>query len=117
MHDPAGETRTDEPIQQTVWLSVYSPVFDEAVDKWEFRLGTDHFLADISQTSIAKDALERGGAMVNDKYQVRLQKSESNDASGKTTYKILEVMTFIRADMRASDTETEGVPPEPVGEG
>ncbi len=57
--------------------------------------------------------------MVNDKYQVRLQIAESNDAYGKTetTYKILEVMTFIRADMRASDTETEGVPPEPVGEG
>ena len=67
------EMRPGELSEQAVWLSVYSPVFDETAKAWEFTLGGAHFSADISETSIAKDALERGGAMVNDKYQVRLQ--------------------------------------------
>lgn len=96
------EELDDEPetIPTTAWLSVYSPVYDEKADKWRFKLGTEHVYVDISETTIAKDALARGGALVDDTYYVRLEVTESADGDGKKgkpSYKILEVLKFIAA--------------------
>jgi hypothetical protein len=41
------------------WLSVYSPVYDEKSDKWRFRLGKEIIYADISETTIAEEAIAR----------------------------------------------------------
>jgi hypothetical protein len=82
------------------WLSVYSPVYDVSAPNWRFRLGTDVIYADISETDIAKEALERGGAMAEDAYQVRLEITTPVDAKGKEktpTYKILSVTRFVAA--------------------
>lgn len=93
---------SDPAVQPTTaWLSVYSPVYDEKAERWRFKLGTEHVYVDISDTTIAKDALARGGALVDDTYQVRLEVTEPVDESGKkgkATYKILEVLKFIPAD-------------------
>jgi len=48
-------------------LYVYSPVYDEKAKRWRFAYGrsrkkSQHIYADISETSIAADALKRGGA-------------------------------------------------------
>jgi hypothetical protein len=82
------------------WLSVYSPVYDPAADNWRFRLGKEIIYADISETNIAKDALVRGGALVEDAYQVRLEMTTETDAQGhqkQPTYKIIEVIRFVPA--------------------
>ncbi|RDV04075.1 hypothetical protein DXH78_05425 [Undibacter mobilis] len=96
------EAKEIEPeIEVTpAWLSVYSPVYDERAPSWRFRLGKEIIYADISETSIAHEALQRGGAMVEDAYQVSLQITTEVDANGKKSepsYKVLEVVRFVAA--------------------
>jgi len=96
------EAKETEPEIETTpaWLSVYSPVFDEAASNWRFRLGKDIIYADISNTNIAHEALERGGVRVEDAYQVKLEITTEVDQSGNkkgSTYKILEVVRFVEA--------------------
>lgn len=85
----------------TAWLTVYSPVYEEGVGRWRFKLGKETIYADISETSIARDALERGGALVDDTYQVRIEIEIPKTPEGKPkkpSYKILEVLRFIPAN-------------------
>ncbi|HYP57255.1 MAG TPA: hypothetical protein VEQ35_03105 [Beijerinckia sp.] len=82
----------------TAWLSPYSPVYDEAADKWRFKYGNEHIYADISQTNIAQHAIERGGAMVDDAYQVQLEITtprDKNGRPGRPSYKILKTIKFV----------------------
>lgn len=81
----------------TVWLTVYSPVYEENADNWRFRLGTETILADISATTIAHDALERGGALVADAYYVKLEIEipHESDTRRRKKYKVLEVLRFV----------------------
>jgi hypothetical protein len=90
----------------TAWISTYAPVFDASATKWRFKLGRDHEYMDISETKIAEDALARGGAMVNDSYQVKLEITtpiDSEGRPGRASYKILEVIKFI-----PGSTESQG---------
>lgn len=83
------------------WLSVYSPVYDLAAPSWRFRLGKDVIYADISDTNIAQQALNRGGVNVEDAYQVRLQITTEFDNKGEKkepTYKVVEVVRFVAAN-------------------
>ncbi|MDB5550437.1 MAG: hypothetical protein JWL86_421 [Rhizobium sp.] len=107
---PLNESAIPEPDVTTAWLSVYAPVYDERAERWRFSLGTEHVYADISETTIAKDALSRGGAMADDAYQVRLEISYSDADRAKPSYKILEVLRFIAAPPRMVQTEIEGLP-------
>lgn len=96
------EAKETEPEIETTsaWLSVYSPVYDAQADNWRFRLGKEVIYADISDTSIAQDALKRGGALTEDAYQVRIQITTEIDHQGKRkdpTYKILQVIRFFPA--------------------
>jgi hypothetical protein len=95
--EEAKETEPEIEIT-SAWLSVYSPVYDANADKWRFKLGKEVIYADISETSIAKDALARGGALVDEAYQVKVEITTQVDAQGKKkepTYKILEVIRFV----------------------
>ena len=96
------ESKETEPEieEMPAWLSVYSPVYDQSAPNWRFRLGKEVIYADISATSIARDALDRGGAMVDDAYQVRLQVTTEVDAQGnkkQPEYKVLQVIRFVPA--------------------
>jgi hypothetical protein len=96
------EAKETEPeVGETpAWLSVYSPVYDPLAPSWRFRLGTEVIYADISDTLIAKEALERGGTAVEDAYQVRLQITTEVGAHGKKKqpiYKVIEVVRFVGA--------------------
>ena len=79
------ETTDVTPIvdETTVWLTVYSPVYEAKAGTWRFRLGKEVIHADIAQTTIAQDALTRGGAMVDDNYQVRIETETRRSPSGK----------------------------------
>jgi hypothetical protein len=84
----------------TAWLSVYSPVYDAAADKWRFRLGKEVVYVDISETQIAENALTRGGALADDAYQVRLEITTPRTRKGKAgkpTFKIVKVIKFVPA--------------------
>jgi len=75
---------------------VYSPVYDTDATTWRFSYGDIHVYMDISETDIEERAFERGGAMINDTYKVRLEITQTLTESGKPTnhYKILEVLDF-----------------------
>ncbi len=106
---PHEEEELPAPDVTTAWLSVYAPVYDEKAEKWRFKLGTDHIYADISETTIAKDALARGGAMAEDAYQVRLELTYPDaEKAGKPMYKILEVLRFVAAPPRMAQADLEG---------
>lgn len=80
----------------TAWVTVYAPVYDINAEKWRFEYGDNHEYMDISETEIAKDAIERGGCSVNDTYKVKLEISQSFTSGGKisNSYKIKEVLEF-----------------------
>jgi hypothetical protein len=95
----------------TAWLNIYSPVFDASATKWRFRFGRDREYMDISETNIAEDALARGGAMVNDSYQVKLEITTPVDREGnpgRPSYKILEVIKFIPGSSESQGSLFEG---------
>lgn len=97
--DEAKEVEPDVEVTPA-WLSVYSPVYDLTAQNWRFRLGKEIIYADISQTIIAQRAIERGGALVEDAYQVQLEITTEIDHRGvkkSPRYKILEVIRFIPA--------------------
>jgi hypothetical protein len=105
---------TEPEIEETsAWLSVYSPVFDANAQNWRFRLGTEVIYADITQTTIAADALARGGSMTDDAYQVRLEITTEIDAKGNKKppqYKIIQVIRFVQA---VPSTQTSLFPDKP----
>ncbi len=96
------ESKEVEPEVETTsaWLVVHSPVYDLSEPTWRFKMGKEIITANISETTIAHDALGRGAAMVGDSYQVRLEITTPVDAQGKKkepSYKILEVLRFVGA--------------------
>lgn len=88
-----------EPDTVTAWLRVYSPVYDEKADKWRFWYGDHPIYADITETSIARDAILRGGALINDLYKVKLQITQHLTKGGaiRPEFKILHVIDFREA--------------------
>jgi hypothetical protein len=91
-----------KPKVVTASLYAYGPVFDEKAPNWRFRWNRDHIYADVRQTSIAKDALRRGGSFVNDRYKVKMEVTPPTTDDGTPHYKILEVLEFTPADQQIS---------------
>lgn len=95
----------DNPTPDTVvaTLYVYSPVFDEKAKRWRFVYKRNrHIYADISETSIAADALKRGGSFVNDRYRVRMEIMPPDTEDGEPHYKIVAVLEFTPAPQQGS---------------
>jgi len=83
------------------WLTVFGPVYDAKAPRWRFKLGREEIYVDISETTIAQDALSRGGALADDAYQVELEIETPKTPEGKPkkpSYKILNVMRFIPSE-------------------
>jgi hypothetical protein len=96
-----AETAEVNAQETTLWAKVYSPVYDPAQPRWRFDLGDGPKYVDISDTDIARDAIGRGGAAVNDVYQLRVRVTQSLTGSGKlsSSYKALEVLQFVPANL------------------
>jgi len=99
----AAKAETDEEVEEetvtpdvVTWLKVYSPVFDEKAEKWRFIYNGHHIYADITETNIFKEAIARGGVMIDDAFKVRMTITETltNDGKTSTSYKITEVLEF-----------------------
>ena len=87
------------PQYFNVLLRVYSPVYEANAKKWRFRFGTNVEYFDISETNIAKDAIKRGGALIDDLYHVKAKLDQSINSKGniKNEYSIVEVIEFRQA--------------------
>ncbi len=81
------------------WLKIYSPVLDRKAANWRFIYQDHHIYADVTDTSIVSDAIERGFVGINDVYKVKMSIIETIDKNNKvsTKYKIKEVLEFIPA--------------------
>ena len=96
-----AEEQFDEPQVVSAWITVYAPVYDPAAKSWKFKFGESHYYMDISDTNIAEDAMDRGGAFIDDTYFVRLEIRQEHPSSGriKNHYKIMEVLDFKPANI------------------
>jgi hypothetical protein len=97
------EVSDELPDTVTAWLRVYSPVYDEKAGKWRFYYGDSPIYADIADTTIARDALKRGGALVNDLYKVKMEVRQHLTPAGnvRLDYKVIEVLDFRPAPQQA----------------
>jgi hypothetical protein len=99
------EAVEDQATPDTVvaTLHVYSPVFDEKAKRWRFVYKRNkHIYADISETSIASDAIKRGGSFVNDRYRVRMEVTPPDIDDGEPHYKIIAVLEFTPAPQQGN---------------
>lgn len=97
-----GDTEKEiahEPQEVVAHLRVFGPVFDASAPRWRFEYGQERIYVDISETSIAKDAISRGGVFIGETYKVQMQITEHETPTGKfrNEYKVLEVLSFIPA--------------------
>lgn len=90
-----GDDAIDPQVVQAR-LTLYAAVFDPAAKKWKFRYAGNVIDVDISETSIATDAIKRGGVYLSDVYRVDLEITEEKTRSGAFTnrYKIKRVHSF-----------------------
>lgn len=106
-----GEVEEDyEPQKIVAHLETYSPVFDEKAESWRFNYGGDHIYVDIRETSIAQDAIDRGGVSVGETYKVKMEITEYRTPTKqlRKRYKVLEVLDFIPALRQRSLFDTDG---------
>jgi hypothetical protein len=92
----------DEKRRITATLYVYSPVFDSKAPKWRFLHNRKPIYVDVSETSIAKDAIKRGGSFLNDRYRVVMEVTAPTTDDGAPTYRIVEVLEFNQAEQQSS---------------
>jgi hypothetical protein len=113
-HVEVAEENLGEPQTITAFVKVYAPVYDIKADRWRFMYNNGHPYIDISETDIAAKAIERGGALINDTYKVKLeiQQTESADGAISAKYKIKEVLEFLPANLPYQPDLLE-VPPKP----
>lgn len=99
--DPVAEATPDTIVAT---LYVYSPVFDEKAKRWRFVYGRDrkHIYADISGTTIAADAIKRGGSFMNDRYRVRMEVTPPDSSDGEPHHKIVQVLEFTPAPQQGA---------------
>jgi hypothetical protein len=101
--DPvAAELAKSKSKTVTATLYVYSPVFDKKAPNWRFRYRGKPIYADVSETSIAQDAIKRGGSFTNDRYRVRMLVTEPESDEGTPHYKIEEVLDFTPAEQQTA---------------
>jgi hypothetical protein len=94
----------DEPEAEDVdtilrTIRVYSPVYDPKASMWRFEMDGKHEYIDISSTTIAVDAIARGGAFVGDGYRVKLKVAHHTTQKGRVgyDYKVAQVLDFFPA--------------------
>lgn len=81
-------------------ITVHSVVFDNRSKKWKFHYNGHVEEIDISDTSIAENAIKRKKAVLGDTYKVKLRIVEKRTKKGdfKYEYKVVEVLEFIEGN-------------------
>jgi hypothetical protein len=73
-------------------------VFDVKAPNWRFMYKRKPIYADIKETTIARDAVKRGGSFMNDRYKVKMDITPAETEDGTPHYKITEVLEFAPAE-------------------
>jgi hypothetical protein len=87
-----------KPKTVTGTLYAYGPVFDTKAPMWRFLYRGKPIYADIRETDIAKDAVNRGGSFMNDRYLVKMEVTAPEREDGTPHYKIVDVLEFTPAE-------------------
>ncbi len=91
--EPEELTQDDNTID--AWLSVYSPVYDMKPKKWRFWYGDNHYYMNIENSGIKELVISNGGALIGDKFRVKLQITQKNvEDKIVNEYKIVKVLEF-----------------------
>jgi hypothetical protein len=85
-----------EPQTFTAHITLRAPILDATSKYWKFTMDKRVRNFDISETSIAKDAAERGGVNFGDTYKARIEMVEKKTKKGSYDfeYKVKEVLEF-----------------------
>lgn len=83
-------------------LTPYDITFNTDAEKWKFEHGGNIITADITGTTIARDAVARRGVSMDDLYHVQLEITERQTPSGKTAidYKVLRLIERKRGNFQ-----------------
>lgn len=112
--DLPEEEASEEPFEAN--LRVFSPVYDLTAPRWRFWLGEEHHYMDVSDSNIRQFVFDRGGALINDVFRVRIQKvtRDNDDGEPAEHFKVLEVLGFTPAhrqtDMFIAESEEDDEP-------
>lgn len=87
-----------KPQSVIATLYAHGPVFDPKAPNWRFLYKRKPIYADIRDTTIARDAVRRGGSFMNDRYKVRMEVTPPDTPDGSPHYRVLEVLDFTPAD-------------------
>lgn len=98
--DPVEEDEEQTPKIVTAVLYSHGPVFDTKAPNWRFIYKRKPIYADIKGTNIAKDAVKRGAAFMNDRYKVRMEITPAATDDGTPHYKIIEVLEFTQGEQQ-----------------
>ena len=99
--------KLDEPIEAVI--RPYSPVYDISAKRWRMWYEDEHHYMDVSESNIRNVVLNSGGALIEDRFRVKLLITENEKPDGEKTheYKVLEVLQFFPAK-RQMDMLLEG---------
>jgi hypothetical protein len=83
-------------------LTPYDITFNTDAARWKFEYGGTIITADITGTTIARDAVARRGVSMDDLYHVQLEITERQTPSGKTAvdYKIVRLIERKRGNFQ-----------------
>jgi acyl-CoA synthetase (AMP-forming)/AMP-acid ligase II len=97
LREATADTDTVEPQIFTAHIVVHGVTLDAKSKKWKFKLNNKIESVDIGESTIASDAMVRGGVFVGDTYKAKMEMIERKTASGAyvTDYKVKEVLEFI----------------------
>jgi hypothetical protein len=98
--DPEEVFEEEAPKTVTAVLYSYGPVFDPKAPMWRFLYKRKPIYAEIKGTSIASDAVKRGGSFLNDRYKVKMEITQPHKEDGAPHYKVLEVLEFTPAEQQ-----------------
>ena len=98
--EPAEEDEEETPKIVTAVLYAHGPLFDAKAQNWRFLYKKKSIYADVRDTTIAKDAVKRGAASMNDRYKVRMEIKPPTTEDGPPHYRIIEVLDFTIGDQQ-----------------
>lgn len=106
-----SEQNDIQPQTVVAHLEVYKPTLDAKSKVWKFRYDGAAKDVDISESTIARDTIARGGVKVGDTYEVKLEVTEEATKRGfRNKYKIKEVLDFFNSP---PSTQLSLIAPQP----
>ena len=79
--EPLANPSSGEPIEAVI--RPYSPVYDISSKRWRMWYGDEHHYMDVSESNIRDVVLNSGGALIEDRFRVKLLITEEEKPNGE----------------------------------